>query len=67
LISFVFEYHHSSELIGTNLVESNVNAQLQRRPKVQRPPEEEPRFGILGSVQLVERTVITMAAVVGRI
>ena len=64
LFAFVFEDQHRVELIRTNVIKAEVDAQLQRRPEVQRAPDEETGLRRLRLVELIERTVVTPFAVV---
>jgi len=63
-VAFLFEHHKRPELVGPDLVKANPDAQLQRRPKVERAPQQQSRFGGLCGIQLVERAVVAAAAIV---
>ena len=67
LFAFVFEDQHRVELIRADVIESDVDAQLQRGPEVQSAPDEETGLRRLRLVELVERAVVAPASVVGRI
>ena len=55
------------ELIRTNVIKAEVDAQLQRRPEVQRAPDEETGLRRLRLVEPIERTVVAPVTVVGRV
>ena len=67
LFAFVFEDHHRAELVGADVVESDLDAELQRRPEVQSAADEQASLGRLRPVELVERAAVTSANVIGRI
>jgi hypothetical protein len=64
-IPLFFEHQQSADFAGSNVVERDSDPQLQRCPEIERPSQSEPGLGILGSAELVERAVITAAAVFG--
>ena len=67
LLAFVFKDQHRVELIRANVVEGEMDAQLQCRPKIQGAPDEQPSLGGLRHIEFVERAVVAPPAVVGRI
>ena len=53
---------HRVELIGRDLVQADVDAQVQGRAQVQSAPDEQASFGGLGGIESIERTVTATAA-----
>ncbi len=59
-----FKDEHGMELIRPDLVEANSDAQLQRRPEIERAPQQQASFGGLRRIELVERAAVAAAAIV---
>lgn len=66
-VPLFLQNRHREEFIGPDLIETNTDTQLQRCPEIECPPDQQPGFGILSGVELVEKTVVTAAAAVGSI
>ncbi len=67
LFVLVYQNHHGVKFIGPDLVERDPDTHLQRRPEVERAPQQQTRLGGLRRVQLVQRAVVAAAAIVGRV
>lgn len=55
------------ELVRADLVERDPDAQFQRRPKVERAPQQKTCLRRLRGIQSVERAVAAAAAIVGSV
>jgi hypothetical protein len=66
-VPFLFEYQEGPELVRLDLVESDPNAQFQRRPEIDGSPQQQTRFRRLRRIEFVQRAVAAAAAIVGRI
>jgi predicted hotdog family 3-hydroxylacyl-ACP dehydratase len=64
---FFFQYLDCGELIRPDLIESDPDAHFQRRPQVERAPQQQTRLGGLCGIELVQRAVAAAATIVGRI
>ena len=60
----LFQHHQRSKLIGPDLIEADPNTQLQRRPQIERAPQQQTRLGGLRRIELVQRAVVAPAAIV---
>jgi hypothetical protein len=63
-ITLLFQRHQRLELVRADLIEADSDAQLQRRPKVERAAQQQTRLGGLRRVQPVQRAVVAAAAIV---
>ena len=63
-VLFLFENNERAELVCQNFPESNLNAELQRRPNVYRSPDESARLCVLRRVQVIEGAMSAAAAFV---
>ncbi len=63
LVPLVVQNPHRDELVGLDLVEADVNAEIERGPQVESAPNQQAGLGGLGRVELVERAMITTPAV----
>jgi hypothetical protein len=53
LFAFVFEDRHRPELIRVDVIEVESNTHLQRRPEIERAPQQQARLGRLCRVEFV--------------
>ncbi len=63
----LFDDQHGLKLICDDLIERQLDAQLQRRPKIERAPQQQTRLGGLRGIQSVQRAVVAPAAGIGRV
>ncbi len=61
---FFFQRDHRPELVGPDVVQADSNAQLQRRPEIERAAQQQTRLGGLRGIQLVQRAVVATVAIV---
>ncbi|MCZ2079665.1 MAG: hypothetical protein LC130_32245 [Bryobacterales bacterium] len=66
-ISLVFEDEHRVELVGPDVVQTDVETEIQRRPEVERAEDEQSGFARLRRIEIVERAMVAAAAVLRRI
>jgi len=64
---FFLQLDQCCELIRPDFVEADADTQLQRRPEIERAPQQQTSFGRLRGVESVERAVVATAAVVGSV
>ena len=64
-VAFLLQHHQRLEFVRADLIKVESDAQLQRRPKVERAPQQQTRLGGLRGIQSVQRAVVAAAALVG--
>jgi hypothetical protein len=66
-VPFFFEDDERVEFIRPYFLKTDSDAQLERRPKVERTPQQETHLRRLRRIELVQRAVVTAAAIVGSV
>ncbi len=64
-VAFLLQHHQRPELVRPDLVKADPDAQLQRRPEVERTPQQDTNLGGLRRIKPVQRTVAAAATIVG--
>ncbi len=64
-VAFLFQDHQRLKLVRADLIKVDSDTQLQRRPQVERAPQQQTRLRGLCGIQLVQRAVVAAAAIVG--
>ena len=66
-VAFLFQDHQRLKLVRADLIKVDSDAQLQRRPKIERAAQQQTRLGGLRCIQPVQRAVVAAAAVLRRV
>jgi hypothetical protein len=64
---FFFQQKDCSKLIRPDLIQTDLDAQLQRCPEIERAPQQQTRLGRLRRIEPVQRAVAAAAAIVGSV
>ena len=66
-VPLFLQHEHCVELVRAEVVEGDVDAQVERRLKVERAPDQEGGLGVLGGVERIERAGVSPPAVLRRV
>jgi hypothetical protein len=67
LLLLFADHYQSPKLVRSDVIEVDPDAQLQRRPEVERAPQQQTRLGRLRRIEPVQRAVVATAAIVGSV
>jgi hypothetical protein len=67
LVALLGDDQHGVELVGGDLIKAKGYWQFEGAHELERAPDQQARLGVLGSVEPVQRAMVTAAAIVGRI